>query len=90
VIEPTRPARDGDPAGWYQAPSGAVLRWWTGQAWGHDVADLAARPDPPPAWRRELPADDVTTALELPRTAPLQLPPRQGRARPDAGRRPAP
>lgn len=85
---PDRCARDGDPAGWYLACSGAVLRWWTGRAYGPDVAELAAHPDPPPAWRRNLPAaPPVTTVLELPRTAPLRLPPQQWGGRPRADRR---
>jgi hypothetical protein len=59
------------PAGWYpgdatsaadERPAGTVLRWWTGTAWGPDVAELKSRPYPPPWWRRCLPVVAVSEA----------------------------
>lgn len=74
-----RPWTPGAPADWYLGPgvqdrpesSGVVLRWWTGSAWGPDVAETGTRPDPPPAWRRELPHGPVTEPIALPVTTAL-------------------
>lgn len=70
-------------AGWYPGPTGTVLRWWTGWAWGPDVAGLGEHPLPPPAARRYLPWTSgsaavvealETQALTLPATADLPIP----------------
>lgn len=65
----------GQPAGWYPGPgvddepdtAGQVLRWWTGAAWGPQVAEVGTRPDPPPGWY----LDDPTAVLDLPPTSTL-------------------
>jgi hypothetical protein len=51
---------------WRVAPGGLVLRWWTGTAWGPDVAELGTSPDPPPVWRREIPHGPLTQPVGVP------------------------
>jgi hypothetical protein len=63
--------------GWYRAPGGQVLRWWTGWMWGPDVAALGSNPLRPPMSRRYLPYTSAgaheTEVLTLPVTADLPL-----------------
>jgi hypothetical protein len=69
----------GEPAGWYPGPgldgdpdtAGQVLRWWTGTAWGPQVAELDTHPDPPPGWWHESGDGTATEALTLPPTTAL-------------------
>jgi hypothetical protein len=51
-----------------------VLRWWTGWSWGPDVADIGARPDPPPWHRREVPPRTLLRMLPATPVDPTQLP----------------
>jgi len=69
--------------GWYPGPglpgrpetAGRVLRWWDGDRWGYDVAELGSDPAFPPANRRRLADADAaaTTHLAVPRTARLPV-----------------
>jgi hypothetical protein len=64
------------PEGWYPSPglpdrprtAGTVKRWWTGSAWGPDVAPVGTHPDPPPSGRRHLPHGPTTAPVTLPAT----------------------
>jgi hypothetical protein len=61
------------PPGWYPGPglpgrpetAGTVLRWWDGDRWGYDVADLGSHPLFPPPSRRRLPAPDGAEATTV-------------------------
>lgn len=62
------------PPGWYRAACGQVLRWWTGAAWGPDVAPLGADPvDPPPRPLLPGPGEVATSVLVVPATEVLRL-----------------